>query len=218
MCGQIRRPAQPTYPVNGVITQRPDVPFKTTCVQQADAGQVDAERFGDHPMWPGNPGSMSHFVLDRDVMPACHRDNRRATTHEPNTNPSAGCIALGCACPGEMDAIPVSMDSIPRLAPEDVRTRTAAVTSHNCHSGQQKLSAPDDTFSTAVTDKHGSDLASCLSSTMTHIECRGILNGARGLCKACYARWLRKQYRHKRRVCRVCRKEFSTVRRDRNSA
>jgi hypothetical protein len=95
----------------------------------------------NHPAWLGNPGSMSHSVLDRDVMPACHRNNRGATTHEPNINPSAGSIALGGACPGEMDAIPVALDSIPRLAPEDVaenvRTRTAAVTSHNCHSRQQ---------------------------------------------------------------------------------
>jgi hypothetical protein len=69
-----------------------------------------------------------------------------------------------------MDAIPVALDSIPRMAPEDVAenalTRTAAVTSHNCHWGQQKTITADDSFSTSV----------------TAIECRGILNGARSLC------------------------------------
>jgi hypothetical protein len=156
----------------------------------------------NHPAWLGNPGSMSHSVLDRDVMPACHRNNRGATTHEPNINPSAGSIALGGACPGEMDAIPVALDSIPRLAPEDVaenvRTRTAAVTSHNCHSRQQNaISARRQLF-------HIRDSAYRMPGHL----------GRHAACQACYARWLPKQYRHKRRVCRVCREEFSTVRRD----
>jgi hypothetical protein len=40
----------------------------------------------------------------------------------------------------------------------------------------------------------------------------------RGLCQTCYARRLRKQHRYKRRVCRLCREEFSEFAEMYNSA
>jgi hypothetical protein len=38
---------EPTHPVNAVITQRPDVPSRSTCGERTDARQIDADRFGN---------------------------------------------------------------------------------------------------------------------------------------------------------------------------